>query len=197
MRTETRLDPQEHRVQSWRIGEIAHDFELIDVWRLPAQGRREEFGDLPALLLSEPTAKSATAKLTGFLFAVRLQAGQLLGWDDQALPIPGCTEMSLRERLPTDLPAPPIDPSDKHLDFQVVFQTDVEYAAELSNKTVHAVLHLGWVEDSPDQYHGQLGVYVKNRGRLGRLYMAAIAPFRHYVVYPALLRHVDQGWRRR
>jgi len=35
---------------------------------------------------------------------------------------------------------------------------------------------------------------VKPRGRLGEAYMAAIAPFRHLIVYPALMRQIELGW---
>ena len=42
-----------------------------------------------------------------------------------------------------------------------------------------------------------MGVYVKPRGRFGVAYMAAIAPFRHRVVYPALMREIEQGWNAR
>jgi hypothetical protein len=37
-----------------------------------------------------------------------------------------------------------------------------------------------------------MAVYVKPRGRFGRPYMAFIAPFRHWVVYPALLRQIER-----
>jgi Protein of unknown function (DUF2867) len=37
-------------------------------------------------------------------------------------------------------------------------------------------------------------VYVKPRGTLGDAYMAAIAPFRHRVVYPALMRQIGRAW---
>lgn len=59
---------------------------------------------------------------------------------------------------------------------------------------MHGVLHLAWVEDGPDTYRGQLSVYVRPRGRLGRLYLLAIQPFRHLVVYPALLRAYGRAW---
>jgi hypothetical protein len=39
-----------------------------------------------------------------------------------------------------------------------------------------------------------MGVYVKPRGRLGAAYIAAIAPFRHLVVYPALIRQIEREW---
>ena len=68
---------------------------------------------------------------------------------------------------------------------------------ELSNSTVHAAIHLAWVEVDNDSYIGQMGIFVKTRGRLGGVYMSAIAPFRHYIVYPALMRRLSQAWQQR
>ena len=51
--------------------------------------------------------------------------------------------------------------------FSPLYRTDEEWAAEISNGTVHAVMHLTWVERSEGVFQGQMGVYVKPRGRLG------------------------------
>jgi hypothetical protein len=59
---------------------------------------------------------------------------------------------------------------------------------------MHGVLHLGWVRDGAG-YHGQLAVLVKPNGLLGTAYMAAIAPFRHRVVYPPMLEQIGRAWR--
>jgi hypothetical protein len=40
-----------------------------------------------------------------------------------------------------------------------------------------------------------MAVLVKPNGLFGTAYMAAIAPFRHLVVYPALMRAIGQRWR--
>ena len=81
--------------------------------------------------------------------------------------------------------------------FTPLYRTDVEWAAELSNRTVHAVMHLAWIDQGEGRYRGQMGVYVKPRGRVGAGYMAMIAPFRHHVVYPALIRQIGQTWNAR
>ncbi|TDD28651.1 DUF2867 domain-containing protein [Kribbella turkmenica] len=44
------------------------------------------------------------------------------------------------------------------------------------------------------RYRGQLAVLVRPNGRLGRLYMAAILPFRHLFVYPPLLNGIGKEW---
>ena len=62
---------------------------------------------------------------------------------------------------------------------------------------VHGVMHLAWVDRGEGRYQGQMAVYVKPRGRLGKRYMTLIAPFRHRVVYPALMRQIERAWNTR
>ena len=44
-------------------------------------------------------------------------------------------------------------------------------------------------------YRGQMAVLAKPNGRLGSIYMAAIKPFRHLIVYPAIMRQLERDWR--
>jgi hypothetical protein len=83
------------------------------------------------------------------------------------------------------------------LPFAFLYRTDTEFAAELSNQTVHAVMHLAWVEQGKGTYRGQMAVYVKPRGAFGKAYMALIKPFRYAIVYPALMRQFERAWDRR
>jgi hypothetical protein len=55
----------------------------------------------------------------------------------------------------------------------------VSWVGKLAKRTVHAVLHLGWIPDESGAYHGQLAVLVKPNGLFGKACMAAIKPFRH------------------
>jgi hypothetical protein len=72
-----------------------------------------------------------------------------------------------------------------------------EWAAEIANRTVHGVVHMGWVEDGTGGYRGQMAVLVKPNGALGSAYMAAIKPFRHLFVYPQMIREFGQRWQER
>ncbi|HUF53923.1 MAG TPA: DUF2867 domain-containing protein [Dehalococcoidia bacterium] len=193
-----RIKNSSHERLPWRLREIAPDFELIDAWRLPATGTYEDFADLPRVFAGLGVARGRGWSPTSILFKVRWWLGQRLGWDERTsdLPIPRSTETSLRERLPADLPPATLDP-DGDSPFDPVYQTEVEWAGEISNSTVHAVLHLGWVQRKDGLWRGQMGVYVKHRGWLGKLYMPLIAPFRHYIVYPALMRSVGGAWKAR
>ncbi|HIF99071.1 MAG TPA: DUF2867 domain-containing protein [Myxococcales bacterium] len=57
-------------------------------------------------------------------------------------------------------------------------------------------IRLGRVSISSTQWSPQLAVYVKSRGALGRHYMTLISPFRHYIVYPTMMRTAKNGWAR-
>jgi len=193
-----RLSNGEHESRPWRIREIAPDFTLEDVWALPARGRAEDFDALLELMASGDPASDASVA-TRLLWCVRWQLGRLLGWDDPAskLTIPGTNETSLVDRLPDDLRDTVADVSFASVPFSPVYRTDVEFAAEISNQTVHGVLHLSWVDLGEGEHQGRMAVYVKPRGPLGRGYMALIRPFRHLIVYPALMRQVERAWNAR
>ena len=64
----------------------------------------------------------------------------------------------------------------------------------MANRTVHAVLHLGWVPDESGGHRGQMADLVKPDGLLGTAYMAAIKPLRYLFVYPALMRKIGGAW---
>jgi Protein of unknown function (DUF2867) len=190
-----RLPNSEHESRRWRIGEIAPDFRLEDVWALPVRGVAEDFGALLEVMVSLDPAHGESAA-TRLLFSIRYRLGGWFGWDDAAreLAIPGNAETTLSARLPVDLRNTATGLDRSSYGFRPLYRTDVEWAAELSNRTVHAVMHLAWVEKGEGCYQGQMGVYVKPRGRFGAAYMALIAPFRHRVVYPALMRQIEQAW---
>jgi len=194
--TSGRIDTADHFDPEWHIHEVAHDFELIDAWRLPVTGTRDEFVQLTHLFVSLDIGDDDGSKASTFLFTARDKLGELFGWDDEVLtqPIPGCEETLLRDRLSPELRTSADSIDDSTTDFQMVYLTDSESVLELSNSTVHAAIHFAWVADADDSYVGQMGIYVKNRGRLGPVYMTAIAPFRHYIVYPALMRRLGTAW---
>ncbi len=140
-----RLPTGEHAALEWRLGEIAADFELLDVWALPVSGNKEEFADLVTTWAAMGDAFAGdTSSPTKFLFLIRERLGGWLGWDDSTneLPIPGCSETSLRDRLPDDLPAlaPSDDPDNP---FSPVFETDREWVAVQLDNARCATARLG------------------------------------------------------
>ncbi|MCU1449724.1 MAG: hypothetical protein JWP02_1894, partial [Acidimicrobiales bacterium] len=100
------------------------------------------------------------------------------------------------DRLPADLRDGPAGPDFDALPFTPLYLLDDEFAAEIANRTMHGVMHLGWVPDETGgSYHAQMAVLVKPNGLLGDAYMAAIRPFRHVLVYPPMIREIGRTWR--
>ena len=188
-----RLPDSAHSSRPWRIHELTRDFRLEDVWALPTPGGPDDFPRLMRLIASgDPSRSSSRAART--LFEIRWKVGALLGWDradtglDSRVP-------TLRDRLPADLRDGPSGPDFDALPFSPLYLIDDEWAAEIANRTVHGVMHVGWVPDGTGGYSGQMAVYVKPNGLVGTAYMAAIRPFRHLIVYPPMLRQIGRIWR--
>jgi Protein of unknown function (DUF2867) len=180
-----------HTSRPWRIHELTPDFRLEDVWELPTPGGPDDFAALVQLFSSlDPERSSSRAART--LFAIRWKIGDLFGWDAPDVGL-GSRVPTLRDRLPADLretTGPELGASR----FAPLYLLDDEFAAEIANGTMHGVIHLGWVPDGSGDYRGQMAVLVKPNGLLGRAYMAVIKPFRHLVVYPAMMREIGRRW---
>jgi Protein of unknown function (DUF2867) len=190
-----RLPESAHTSRQWRIHELTRDFEVEDVWALPTPGGPDDFHFLVEGFAAGDPSRSGSAAVRA-LFAIRWKVGELLGWDREDSGI-GSRVPTLRDRLPEDLREAGPGPSFDGLPFSPLYLLDDEWAAEIANRTMHGVLHLGWVPDGAGGYRGQMAVLVKRNGLLGSAYMAAIRPFRHLVVYPQMLRDIGRRWDRR
>jgi len=187
-----RLPNTVHTSRPWRIHEVTSDFQLEDVWGLPTPGTADGFPRLVRMIASgDPSQSPSRAVRT--LFAIRWRVGGVLGWDG-ADAGHGSAQPTLRDRLPADLRDAPSGPDFDALPFSSLYLIDDEWAAETANRTVHGVMHIGWVPDGTGGYRGQMAVYVKPKGRLGTAYMAAIRPFRHRLVYPPMIRAFGREW---
>jgi hypothetical protein len=211
-------DPRRHAARPWRVHTLAPDFELLDLWELPLAAdpaRGETFerflavfvesgmsGRWPAYRLrpTSPRDLVHAALLAGTvgLLAFRRGLGRLLALDDdrEQLAIPGRSEHRVRERLAdadrardTGALPPKVGGA-----FETVYAFADEALLEIANRTIHALLHLSWVENEAGRRSAVLAVYVKSRGWQSRFYMALINPFRHLVVYPAWISHLTRSW---
>jgi hypothetical protein len=189
------LPPSAHSSRPWRIHEIAPEFRLEDVWALPTPGGPDDFPRLVEEFASANPAQSLPRPARA-LWALRSKIGERLGWDGEDDGL-GARVATLRHRLPADLRDGPRGPGSDNLPFSSLYLLNDEWAAEIANRTMHGVVHLGWVPDGTGGYRGQMAVLVKPNGRLGSAYMAAIKPFRHLIVYPALMRLIERNWRER
>ena len=187
-----RLPNAAHTSRRWRIHELTPDFRLEDVWALPTPGGPNDFDRLVWGFASGNPSQGSLSP-TRVLWAIRWKLGELLGWDRPEAGI-GFRVPTLRDRLPADL-GDRSGPDFETLPFRSLYLLDDEFAAEIANRTVHGVLHLGWVQDGTGGYRGQMAVLVKPNALVGKAYMAAIKPFRHLIVYPSMLRRIERDWR--
>ena len=185
-----KLGTTEHTARPWRIHEVATDFHVLDVWALPTPGGPDDFPRLVRLMATFDPAQ--TSPVVRALFAIRWTIGRVFGLDRKETGL-GTRVRRLRDRLPADLADTPSD-FDTHL-FTPLFVTDDEFAMEIANQTVHGVMHVGWVPDGTGGHRGQMAVLVRPNGALGVAYLAAIAPFRHLMVYPLMMRDIGRAWR--
>jgi len=117
------------------------------------------------------------ATLARFLFALRFWLSKIFPLDKNIniLPIPGCKETSVRSRLHAhDLEKSKagkgVADNNTDLVFRPVYLYDDESLHELSNDTVHALMHLAWIKKNENHYTATMAVYVIPRGILGKAY---------------------------
>ncbi|WP_131769374.1 DUF2867 domain-containing protein [Candidatus Protofrankia californiensis] len=219
-----RLPNTAHTSRPWRIHEVAFDFRLEDVWALPTPGGPDDFPRLLALIALGRVSQGS-ARTARILWSIRRKLGELLGWDDPDAGI-GSRVSSLRGRLPADLREAPSGPDNDaplftslylldderaaeianrimrgvtYIDtvpFSSLYLLDDEWAAEIANWIMHCVIHIGWVPDGTGGHRGQMAILVKRNGLLGTTYMAAIKPFRHLIIYPAIMQQIGRDWRK-
>jgi hypothetical protein len=188
-----RLPNSAHTAQPWRIHELTPDFQLEDVWALPTPGGPDDFPKLvQAMTAGDPAQGSSRAVRA--LWAIRWKLGEVFGWDDLEAGV-GSRVPTLRDRLPADLRDAPDDTHFEALPFSPLYLIEDEFAAEIANKTVHGVMHVGWVPDGAGAYRGQLAVLVKPNGLMGRAYLMAIKPARHLLVYPRMIEQFEREWK--
>jgi hypothetical protein len=185
-----RLGIAEHAARPWRIHEVAKDFRVLDVWALPTPGGPDDFPQLVRLMTTFDPAQ--TSRVVRALFAIRWTLGRALGLDRTKTGL-GTRVRSLRDRLPVDLADTPGDFGTHP--FTPLYVIDDEFALEMANQTVHGVMHVGWVPDGTGGHRGQMAVLVRPNGALGAAYLSAIAPFRHLMVYPLMMRDIGRAWR--
>jgi hypothetical protein len=165
-----------------------HDVWIID---LAGGGPGRTMRDVDAI--GAPGRAGSPPLLTRALFAVRFAVGRALGWDQ---PRPDALTHSYLHRLSDDDRARSLlAPGTMRGLFRLLYFFADETLSEIRNATVHAFLVMA-LRPRGDGYRLYWAIYVKPVGRLTRIYMAAIDPFRRLIVYPALIRQVQAAWAR-
>jgi hypothetical protein len=191
-----RLPDSAHSAYPWAIHALAPDFTLEDVWALPVAAGPDDFPEVVDRFCALDAERSGPPAVRA-LWAIRWKLGALLGWDGDDAGT-GARVASLADRVPEELRASAAARAQAftHLPFVPLYETRDEFAAEIANRTMHGVMHLGWVPAGDGTFRAQMAVLVKPNGLTGKAYMMAIRPFRHLIVYPALMRQGRALWAR-
>ncbi len=185
-----RIDVADFRARPLRVHKFLHDVPLEDAWaiELKGGGNGRSIEDLQNAFTA---GRSDTPAFVKGLFALRGALGIFFGWDKRS---PEWKEESYISRLTaSDRALTSVVPGSDDGRFQFIYRFENEQLSEVRNGTVHAFLSLS-IQPSPTGYVAYLGVYVKPTGWFTRVYMSAIAPFRHLAVYPAMVRNTQRVW---
>ena len=190
----TRVDPAEFRTLDLRCLALLRDVPLHDVWAIPLHdgGPGRTVKEVRALLFADRRPSRNVAVRA--LFALRWWLGRVFRWDDERHDPPSASyvhRLTEADRVQSQVP-----PGTRDGRFRVLYVLRNEALSEIRNATVHGFLALVLT-------HGERGyvlyvaIYVKAVSRFTALYMALIDPFRRFVVYPAIVRTVQQAWEHR
>ena len=199
------INKEIHMARSWKVNAIAKDFILWDVWEIPIAANNSEtenFQSFYGVVLESFKKIQTGGTLASYLFALRFWLSKIFPFDKNinTLPIPGCRETSVKSRLNAqDLEKSKagkvLEDDNNNIEFRPVYLYEDESLHELSNDTVHGLIHVGWVKKNENYYTATLAIYVIPRGIFGKAYLKLIEPFRHHIVYPTMMRAIKAQWR--
>ena len=189
-----RIPPGEYLELDLRAHSLLADVPLHDVSAvdLVGGGAGRTMQDVRAVLPSDGIMRANP--MVASLFRLRWFLGRLFGWDR---PTENADAWSYRHRLTeADRERSLVVPGSADGLFRFVYAFPHETLSELRNRTVHGFI-CGTLREIPGGYRLYWGIYVLPVSRITGWYMAAIAPFRRFVVYPAMLGAVRRAWARR
>jgi hypothetical protein len=161
------------------------DVSAVD---LPGGGDHRTIADVLSLMEDSRRRPSFPVRA---LVGLRRFIGKLLHWDGDP------PEPSYAHRLSSDQRRRSLTPvGTASGPLRVLYEFPLEMVGEIENATVHAFACMALTR-RPFGYRLYWAVYVRNVSRFTPFYMAAIEPFRRFVVYPAILGRIRDGWRER
>ena len=186
-----RVDPDKFRSRNLRVHAFLDDVPLHDVWAIQLRngGAGRTIHDLRPLFKS---AGLLTANpLVTSLFSLREWLGTLFGWDQRRPAWSG--ESYIYRLTATDRAQSVVSPGTMEGPFTILYVFENEQLGELRNATVHGFLSLS-MDQAPGGYLAYWAIYVKPVSRFTGLYMAAIDPFRRFLIYPAIIQKIERAW---
>ena len=186
-------DPAEYRRLPLRAHELLREAPLHDVWRvdLPHAGAEHTIEDVRSLLSLENLTSINPAVRA--LFALRGWMGRVFGWDSDGKSPQADPELFLHRLTADDRARSLVESGTPDPPFTILYVHPGEAVGEIRNSTVHAFSVLA-LDRRGEDYRLYWGIHVRPVGRVTGFYMALIAPFRRWIIYPSILRHVYRTW---
>jgi hypothetical protein len=182
-----RVAPREYLALDLRAHEMMQGVSLHDVSAvdLPGGGEGRTVGE--ALALMQRAKPSPVLK---GLMALRCAIGDALGWDTEPHSHAGSYVSRVTE---ADRAASEVPPGTRAGMFRLLYRFPTEALGEIHNATVHGFVSTALVA-MPGSYRFYFAVYVTPTSWLTPAYLAAIEPFRRFLVYPAMLDGLRAAW---
>ena len=188
-----RVNPTEFHQHDFRVHTFLADSPLHDVWTFPLVGGGAERTIRNVATLLHNGALEEANLIVRSLFRLRRALGGFFGWDDARYEVP---ESSYASRLTEVNRARSLDEAgSRHGGFSMNYSFPQEMLTEIQNGTVHAFSAMTMVP-TPEGYRVYWAIYVKRVSWLTPGYMACIDPFRRFLVYPAVIKRLQQSWRK-
>ena len=185
-----KISRQEFEKLPLRVHDFLAGVPLHDVWAIDLPRMR------PGITLNEFLSNFKTRFVrcppaVRVLVNIRLALGWLFDWNRE--PPAGASETFASRLTASDRSTTLALPGEREGMFRVVYRFENEQLLEVINRTAHAGALSALVE-TDNAYRYYFGVYVQNVSRFTPVYMALIDPLRTLVVYPSLLRMVQETW---
>ena len=187
-----RISAEEYGALPLRVHTLLADVPLHDVWAVDLPRVREGVTlDQFHRLLSQRRLLGRLPPPARALFGLRFLVGRIFRLEDQPK---GAGAASFANGLTAeDRASSLLAPGTPDGLFRVVYQFENERLLEVHNRTVNAALLMALAETGAG-YRFYLAVYVGNAGWITPVYMALIDPFRRWIIYPAMLKHIRAIW---
>ncbi|HVN39851.1 MAG TPA: DUF2867 domain-containing protein [Myxococcota bacterium] len=182
-----RVDPAEYLALDLEAHALLRGVPLRDVSvvDLPGGGEGRKVADAKRLLFASERRGLASRALFGFRFWL----GRVFGWDR-----PVSERLYSDARVPDALRRRSLVPTGTRDGlFRVLYELPREALGEVRNATVHGFVCSALVPRAGG-HRFYFAVYVAPVSRFTPLYMAAIEPFRRFVIYPAMLARLRAAW---
>ena len=189
-----RVPPAQFQQKAFRVHSFLADVPLHDVWALQLRGGGQGRSVRDVLQLFFDGSLQSSNPLVRALFGLRSILGRLFRWDQEAHD--GSARSYAHRLTDADRAQSLEEPGTRHGPFCMLYTFEHEALGEVINRTVHAFLSFA-MEPAEDGYTVYWAIYVKPVSWLTQFYMALIDPFRRLLVYPAIIKHIEQTWSRR